>query len=423
MDQDFYIEDSSPIKAIIAIIFFIGLIVASIYYFFNYRKENVVKLKDVTVELGELLPTDINTYIVSGNPDSYTIDLSNVSVDETGKTNSTGEYSYRIKKNSNIKKGKIYVKDTTKPEVEVEELTVGVNESFEVSEFVSECKDLSLPCNVKYKNIKDEDLNQKEGSYEVDIIITDSENNSITKSVRLNVSGTNTFAKKKEANLKFDHLSDDDSNWDKTYTLKLEKALNDVDNLKKKTYVAVLLFLGVRNCEACGLEWGDIDFANNKISIRRDSMYIKQMKTYTTTTKNDYSKRTLTIPKKLISILQEYKEWYEQERINWGDRWIDSDRLFIRENGDACNPTSPGKWLAEILLANGMRKVSPHSLRHTNITILLRNGVSAKIVAKWAGHANPAVTLSTYAHFLDEDENVSADCIDNIFSDKKADNE
>ena len=32
------------------------------------------------------------------------------------------------------------------------------------------------------------------------------------------------------------------------------------------------------------------------------------------------------------------------------------------------------------------------------------------------------VTLSTYAHFLDEDEKVSADCIDNIFSNKKADN-
>ncbi len=47
------------------------------------------------------------------------------------------------------------------------------------------------------------------------------------------------------------------------------------------------------------------------------------------------------------------------------------------------------------------------------ITNLLKNGVSAKIVAKWAGHANSAVTLSTYAHFLD-DENVSADCIDKI---------
>ena len=48
------------------------------------------------------------------------------------------------------------------------------------------------------------------------------------------------------------------------------------------------------------------------------------------------------------------------------------------------------------------------------ITNLLKNGVSAKIVAKWAGHANPAVTLSTYTHFLDEDESASADCINKI---------
>ena len=48
------------------------------------------------------------------------------------------------------------------------------------------------------------------------------------------------------------------------------------------------------------------------------------------------------------------------------------------------------------------------------ITNLLKNGVSAKIVAKWAGHATLPVPLSTYAHFLDEDKNVSADCIDKI---------
>ena len=105
--------------------------------------------------------------------------------------------------------------------------------------------------------------------------------------------------------------------------------------------------------------------------------------------------------------LEKYKQCYEEERQNWGDRWKNSDRLFIKFDGSPCNPTSCGKWLAELLLSFGMRKVSPHALRHTNITILLRNGVSAKIVAKWAGHANPAVTLSTYAHFLDEDENVS----------------
>lgn len=205
--------------------------------------------------------------------------------------------------------------------------------------------------------------------------------------------------------------------------LQLEKGLNYVESLKKKTYVAILLYLGVRNCEACGLEWKDIDFENNKISILRDSIYIKEIGTYTTKTKNDYSKRTLTMPKSLIPILKEYKEWYDNEQVNWGDKWVNSDRLLIRDNGDACNPTSCNKWLKEILFANGMRIVSPHSLRHTNITMLLRNKISPKIVAKWAGHANPAVTLSTYAHFLDEDENVSADCIDKIFeNNKKEDN-
>ena len=58
--------------------------------------------------------------------------------------------------------------------------------------------------------------------------------------------------------------------------------------------------------------------------------------------------------------------------------------------------------------------VTNYEIMKKYLTILLISGVSAKIVAKWAGHANPAVTLSTYAHFLDEDENVSADCIDKI---------
>ena len=35
-----------------------------------------------------------------------------------------------------------------------------------------------------------------------------------------------------------------------------------------------------------------------------------------------------------------------------------------------------------------------------------------KIVAKLAGHANPNVTLSTYAHFLDEDNDEASQVMD-----------
>jgi hypothetical protein len=244
MDQDFYIEETKPIKVIITVLIFLALVAGSIYYYIDYRRENVVKLKDITLELGEPLSTNINDYISCYNPEEYELDLSSIKVDENGNVSSTGEYSYKIKKNGQTKKGKVYVKDTTAPVVEVEEITVGVNELFSPNEFISKCEDLSLPCQATYKNVKDEEANASAGTYNFDIVVSDNEGNSVVKSVSLVVSGTNTLASKKETDLEFDHLSTDDNNWDKTYTLKLDKALADesasfnetIENISTKEY-------------------------------------------------------------------------------------------------------------------------------------------------------------------------------------------
>lgn len=241
MDEDFYIEETSPIKVIIAIIVFVGLIAGSIYYYINYVKETKVKLNNITVELGDKLPTDIKKYITCNNPETYKLDISSVLVNEAGITTSTGEYSYKIIKDSQVLKGKLYVKDTKKPDVEVTELTVGVNESFLPIDFVKTCSDLSMPCTAKYEKISDEDLNKKEGNYKFNIIITDNENNSITKEVSLIVKGENTLYKKKAADLEIDSISTNDAEWDHTFTVKLSEAVPE-DSIKfKEIYDDVLL--------------------------------------------------------------------------------------------------------------------------------------------------------------------------------------
>ena len=236
MDQDFYIEETNPVKVVILSILFLSIIVGGIYYYLNYRKEYVVKLKSVTVELGSPLPKDITYYINASNPEKYTLDLSSISVDSEGKTNSTGEYSYKIKKDGTIKKGKIYVKDTTNPEVNTQDITVGVNEEFTAYEFIKSCNDLSLPCVAKYKNIKDESLNSVEGIYNTTIIVSDNEGNSVEKEVKLTVSGENTLENTKSQDLNFDHLSVIDENWNNTYTLKLDKAVSE-HSVKYKEYI------------------------------------------------------------------------------------------------------------------------------------------------------------------------------------------
>ena len=73
MDQDFYIEETSPIKVILATILFIGIIAGGIYYYLQYKNRTTLKLKNVTIELGSPLSQDKSVYIESNNIDAYYI--------------------------------------------------------------------------------------------------------------------------------------------------------------------------------------------------------------------------------------------------------------------------------------------------------------------------------------------------------------
>ena len=54
--------------------------------------------------------------------------------------------------------------------------------------------------------------------------------------------------------------------------------------------------------------------------------------------KTESSKRVIAISDKLLSVLTEYKEWYDQYHFDMGDRWQETDRLFIAEYGAQIYP-------------------------------------------------------------------------------------
>lgn len=226
MEEDFYIENSSPIKVVIIILIIIGIMVGSIYYYKKVYMNNYIKLNTIEIELGEVLSTNIEDYIKCNNYSDYTLNLDNVLVDNSNRTISTGEYSYKIEGNNSIKKGKIIVKDTIKPEVIVQNLTIGVNEEYNVSEFVTECKDLSSPCKVDYEKEKDTNLNKSAGEYTFNIVVSDMENNKTIKEVKLIVKEGYSYKEVKEKDLEYVKISNDESNWNKTYTYKFDKALD-----------------------------------------------------------------------------------------------------------------------------------------------------------------------------------------------------
>ena len=56
--------------------------------------------------------------------------------------------------------------------------------------------------------------------------------------------------------------------------------------------------------------------------------------------------------------------------------------------------------------------VTFHSLRHTHASALIVAGLDVVTISRRLGHANPTVTLNTYAHLFSKSDAVAADAIE-----------
>lgn len=233
MDQDFYFEESNPRKTkriIFAIIVVFLLIVGGLYYYKSKYTLNIKK--NLKYEVGTVLPTDVREFVNNKVIDEsdYTLLVSSIST-EDGVLNKVGDYTYKIKYKNVTKTGKIKVVDTVAPRVEVEELTVGVNEEFLVDDFVKVCEDYSKPCKAEYDNESDSKVNEKEGTYNFKIRVSDSVGNMVKKDVTLHVKKGYNSKDGKESDLKIDHIEPEFADWNKEMIVSFTKACdpNEVD--------------------------------------------------------------------------------------------------------------------------------------------------------------------------------------------------
>jgi integrase len=60
----------------------------------------------------------------------------------------------------------------------------------------------------------------------------------------------------------------------------------------------------------------------------------------------------------------------------------------------------------------GLPEITFHALRHTHASMLIASGLDIVTVSKRLGHANPNVTLKTYAHLFAIDDRKAAAAID-----------
>lgn len=164
-----------------------------------------------------------------------------------------------------------------------------------------------------------------------------------------------------------------------------------VDSIMDKhvSYMAfmTLFYTGIRLGEMLALTRKDIDLENKIISIEKSMQRIKQ-KDLITPPKNESSIRKISIPNFLA---EDFKCFFE--------RIYDlkpQDRIFNITKGYLANEMTRGAKLS------GVKRIKPHSLRHSHCAYLISLDFSPYQISKRLGHNDIQVTMNTYGHLYEE---------------------
>lgn len=161
---------------------------------------------------------------------------------------------------------------------------------------------------------------------------------------------------------------------------------------------------GLRRGEALGLRLEDLDLAESRISIRQN-LVRGQGGSVTFTTPKNHQARTIDLDPNTVAVLRTQKVIVSEQRLAWGESYVDHGLLFAKENGLPLRPDTVSKAfvrLATRAVEGGLvsRRISLHSLRHSHGSIGIAAGVPVKVMSERLGHSSPAFTMSVYQHTL-----------------------
>lgn len=172
---------------------------------------------------------------------------------------------------------------------------------------------------------------------------------------------------------------------------------------------SVALALGLRQGEALGLKWGDIDLDSGVLRVRRASQRIPHQGTQLVETKTARSRRTLVMPPTVINALGAHRARQAMERLAAGERWVDLDLVFQSERGTPADGPNITHRFHKLLERAELPAMRFHDLRHACASLLLVQGVHPRVVMETLGHSQISLTMNTYSHVLPALQREAAD--------------
>jgi integrase len=173
---------------------------------------------------------------------------------------------------------------------------------------------------------------------------------------------------------------------------------------------------GAPRGELCGLRWSDVNFQTGTLLVSRSisdaggSVTLKGTKTH--------ASRRIGLNKATLDVLNTQQEVAEKRAREVGTS-LSVDAYIWSQDPTAQTPFRPVRVTGQFVVIRerlGLEHITFHGLRHFAATALAGQGTGVRTIAGRLRHANPSVTVRTYAHFLDVADREAAEKLGAIVS-------
>jgi integrase len=203
-----------------------------------------------------------------------------------------------------------------------------------------------------------------------------------------------------------------------------EEALRFLDVARQDRFGAVFsvaLALGLRQGEALGLTWEDVDFDRGVLHVRYQLQRVTGQGLVRKRLKTARSRRSIALPREVVEALRAHRVKQLEARLVAGGRWQETGYVFTSTIGTPAHPSEVGRTYQKLVKAAGVPYKRFHDQRHWCATLLLAQGVPTRMVMDLLGHSRIRTTMDLYGHVLDEGRRDVADAMGRILgSDREA---
>lgn len=171
----------------------------------------------------------------------------------------------------------------------------------------------------------------------------------------------------------------------------------------------LLAFTGARKSEIMALQWKDINFKKNELTVSKTVALSGSNQVIIQTPKTTSSNRTISLDPETMKILTRWRTLQRSDYFQMGHITTSEEQyLFTDRNNELHKMAIPNQWLARILEGSTLPRITPHHFRHTHASLLLQAGVPVKEVSERLGHKDITITLEIYSHVMPEEKEKTA---------------